>query len=296
MPWEHEIMRKDIPWWYELSWDDLNAAIILRVHRDLLAGLRDTGLVPMTEEQPIVADFIRQHRGLEFDGSFEGAFGFGSCMQLAGAGEESVNFAIKLPTVESLGDTCDRCGGTGLEDGIRCLRCGGRRRKIIYDWSLANAIATSLHMFFTVSSLHIGNGGETSAGFPQLLTLQVADSSHGNSLGGFYSRALIQWLATLGREFQLPGIADAMRLAHDRMFLPSAGPDFGERALAERESGRFYMRCSGGASASYVYGSICGDSGCEFSCHSVDNRVQQLTLLAGLAALHDQARREMQRE
>ncbi len=35
------------------------------------------------------------------------------------------------------------------------------------------------------------------------------------------------------------------------------------------------------------------DEGYEFTCHNVDSPAQQLTLLAGLAALHDKARKEI---
>lgn len=36
-----------------------------------------------------------------------------------------------------------------------------------------------------------------------------------------------------------------------------------------------------------------GENGYKFSCHNVDTPMQQLTLLAGLATLHDKARQEM---
>ena len=58
------------------------------------------------------------------------------------------------------------------------------------------------------------------------------------------------------------------------------------------KNGRLIMNCPGDA---------CGihpenwyeenDKGYEFNCHNVDSPMQQITLLAGLAALHDEARR-----
>ncbi len=66
------------------------------------------------------------------------------------------------------------------------------------------------------------------------------------------------------------------------------------RAQVDGEKGWLNVQCPGsGCGLCPSHHGIERGRGYEFDSHNVDSPIQQLTLLAGLAALHDRARREI---
>lgn len=78
-----------------------------------------------------------------------------------------------------------------------------------------------------------------------------------------------------------------MKIAYKQLFRSIDGSGYYDARLTER--GRFSVSCPGDACGLYSdeYSSHDGRMGHRFTCHNVDNPGQQLTLLAGLAALSD---------
>ena len=89
-------------------------------------------------------------------------------------------------------------------------------------------------------------------------------------------------------------MVQAMKTAHGYMLgRTESSPRF--RASVDSSNGWLRVDCPG--DACQIYPSHGDDikegRGYEFACHNVDTPAQQLTLLAGLAALHDRVRKEL---
>ncbi|OGZ41824.1 MAG: hypothetical protein A3B04_03115 [Candidatus Portnoybacteria bacterium RIFCSPLOWO2_02_FULL_39_11] len=178
--------------------------------------------------------------------------------------------------------------------------CHGAGREFFYDWQNAKAISASLTLIFILLELP---EKETSAKIPQLMTVQTITKSgmHGGSLYGQFSSFIRTYLSSLYQRQTTPIIEmiQAMKIAYEFMFEPQEEMyqhDF--RAGVFSEFGWLNTDCPGNAcglnpslDAEYDMKKPC--HGYKFSCHNVDTAAQQLTLLAGVAALHDKARQEI---
>ncbi|MCX6731489.1 MAG: hypothetical protein NTX55_00665, partial [Candidatus Parcubacteria bacterium] len=139
---------------------------------------------------------------------------------------------------------------------------------------------------------------DTLAGFPQLLVVETMfrKEMHGGSLWGEYSVPLVNWLSALGNErTEITDMTQAMIVAYTHMMGDKFLSCHDFWAVVENQRGWLNVNCPGNACG---LNPSCGHEwkygdGYEFTCHNVDSPVQQLTLLAGLAALHDRARREI---
>lgn len=122
----------------------------------------------------------------------------------------------------------------------------------------------------------------------------------GHMIGGYAYPAMRVWLSRVaesGIDDPLASVREAMRLTY-----LSLDEEYGER-LADmcnarlHESGRFLLECPGNACDVAIYPDNDYGAGREgpttISCHNLDWSRQQLTLLAGLAALHQLAEAEL---
>jgi len=117
---------------------------------------------------------------------------------------------------------------------------------------------------------------------------------HGGSLSGLYSIPLVKWMSEkVGRN--IPEMVGAMSTAYEHMLGPGSAKYGPFRASVDYEGGWLNVYCPGDACGlNPDSNGLEGDGrGYEFSCHNVDSPAQQLTLLAGLAALHDRVDREL---
>lgn len=87
----------------------------------------------------------------------------------------------------------------------------------------------------------------------------------------------------------------AMKTAYKRMFGPDHIDEYSFHAYVAYKGGWLNVGCPGNACGlnPTSQGVTEKGKGYEFACHNVDTPAQQITLLAGLAALHDKARKEM---
>src|SRR3989344_6667405 len=119
---------------YGLSWDANGRAIVVSMHRDILAGLQE-----IPADSPRVAASMKALNFTSFEGLVERDFGFDGSLKCKDGGDY-VTFAGKLPTVfRILDEKCERCKGTGKDQelGGKCFGCSGRKKKHAYEWTPA---------------------------------------------------------------------------------------------------------------------------------------------------------------
>ncbi|MBI4708775.1 MAG: hypothetical protein HY764_01060 [Candidatus Portnoybacteria bacterium] len=281
------------PCWYELGWSGgNNPAIILSIRREFVGA--DAHILSAA---PVVADYKKEFGFANFESSFDKDFGSDNAFVRIGEENGFIKFSVPLPKVKKeTGEKCPRCKGIGKDKviGAECFRCFGSGREHKYDWALANKVSASCGVFFSFAGLE----REISSSLPQLLIVEAyVTLDRGAPLGGEYSPDLVRWLRTLEPRTQIQEMVQAMKIAYDYMIGAS---DFDRRdieAYVADTKGRLNVSCPGNACGlNPVYGAesdMKRGFGYRFSCHNVDNPAQQLTLLAGLAALHDKARKEM---
>lgn len=295
------LTQKDIRCWYELSWRAREKAIILGIHKDVLNHIQ-----AIPKNGPIVQALMEEFQFADFSGELKvGAdFGFDRVFKAQKSRGDFLEFRIKLPRIKKQTDQpCSQCNGTGkdeLDPLEKCLGCGGAGYEKEYDWKKAYAISASftvLLIILNVMTLQFPEK-ETSCPQPQLMTIQTSTQpgQHGGSLHGEYGVSLCGWLSSLGRNTIVLEMVEAMKIAYGRMLDWDGFYTDSFRARVDYENGWLNVSCPGDACGLHPsHGSVTKDQGYEFSCHNVDSPTQQLTLLAGLAALHDKARKEMQR-
>lgn len=295
------ITRENIPCWYELSWNEKEPAIILRIHRDFVKAAQT-----LSVETPIVQYFMKEFKFSNFKGNLNDDFGFDNNLfegtfDYQGEKGEFTEFLIKIPIIKAkTQEVCDSCHGSGKdkiieEDERKCFSCGGTGFEYVYKWQLVHAISASFSTFFRLASFH---EKETSAPFPQLMTIETITGTemwHSGSLGGEFSIPLTKWLASLyqGRDTTIPEVVKATKTAYDHMFHDDCS-SYGFKAYVGSKDGGVIIDCPGDATGIHPdEWRIEKGQGYKFCCHNVDNAAQQLTLLAGLAALHSKARKEI---
>lgn len=285
------ITYKNIPCWYELSWDEKIPAIILRIHKEFIENLRID-----LQNHYMARSLMEKFKFSEFASDFNGDVGFNKVFKRQGERDNFIEFLIKIPSSEKgIKEVCYSCKGSGKDkySGEECFFCDGTGQKFIRDWSQAYTVSASFTFF---SAFLQFPEKETSASFSQLMTIQTitAREMHGGSLSGEVSFLFKRWLMSLGDDdVELPEVNNAMQIAYKKMYELTDYERHSFYAL-KRGIGRFITSCPGNA---------CGlnpenwyddqDKGYHFSCHNVDTSLQQITLLTGLAKLHDMARREI---
>jgi hypothetical protein len=127
------------------------------------------------------------------------------------------------------------------------------------------------------------------------LTVQTTtiQGMHGGSLGGMFSIPLVRWLSRVRVNTQLEKVENAMKAAYNRMlgYRRYHRNDF--RVWLADNQGWLNISCPGDACGLHPadhYRSA-HKEGYDFACHNVDSPMQQLTLIAGLAALCDLVRK-----
>ncbi len=285
------IVVDDEPCWYELGWEKQGPALILRVHNDFIRHVRS---VPASA--PIVTHFKEKFKFGSFSDDFSGDFGFEGAFIRRGEENGFTVFAIPMPKVKVITDEpCRSCKGSGeseFGDGV-CLLCSGTKKRDKYVWHEAYAISATYTFF---SNIALFPEQQTICQAPQLMTLQTMTEydMHGGSLGGTYGKHVTAFLSTHGPHTALPYMIDAMKAAYDAMIGLREFDKHSFLADVAYENGWLNVSCPGDACGLHPshYGTEKG-RGYEFSCHNVDNPAQQITLLAGLGALHDVVRDSM---
>lgn len=270
----------------------------MRIHKDFIESKSNINL----GKSPIVEYLSKEFNLLAFGEDFTKDIGFGGIFKYSGEKDGFAEFTAEIPRVKKKTDKkCHNCEGTGKriwsDQDEKCLFCEGSGIEWVYDWKEATAISAS----FTVLTKWLGSYCEieTSAPYPQLLTIQTItqQGQHGGSLSGDISIPLRNWLdafaANCRKQRSFPEMTSAMMTAYNRMIRLRDYDRYSFNAYIAKK-GMFIANCPGnacGLNPSDWYENK--GHGFEFSCHNVDSPMQQITLLAALAVLHDIARKEI---
>jgi len=316
------IDRENMPCIYELSFDFGIPAIIVRIHKEFMDRWPK-----LLEEAPIVVALMQQFGFSTFKSGYKGDFGFDSAFERTADEDDFAVFSAQIPVVQkvaekicpfcsgdkrSLFGACLNCNRRGKldevcpeclgkkedESGFDCLHCGGKGKKTYFDWKPAFAVSASFTLFFHLASFKMAREEATSCHSPQLILVNTMTehNSHGGSLDGTYSIPLAKWLSSFEPNTEKKEMTQAMIRAWEKMFGKVDGYDrHSFYAKVAYKNGWLNVSCHGDRCGLHPENSWGPESGrgYKFSCHNVDTPAQQITLLAGLAALCDRAKKEI---
>jgi hypothetical protein len=157
-------------------------------------------------------------------------------------------------------------------------------------------LRVSLNLLFLILSIGLGEKKDTAHHLPQLIVvngLRVEVGHHGGSLSAEVSDEVAQWIDQQPHEAHNTVIVQAMKDAYHYMWPEDRKwSRFG--ALC-RKTGLIYLDVPGQACGlgpdKYSGGEIVG--GYELVPHNVDSGLEQLSLIAGLAKLHELVKKDL---
>ncbi len=254
------------PAWYELSFKD-GGTLVIRVHERAMDRLRSLG-----------------HR-LSHAQVFERKFGLGPFAPLTGD-VGGFQGTLKLvsdsdhewSTLECAFPIEGHEGGQAITPSLRRLY----------------AVRSSLSYLF--AALERIPDGDLDSGPPQLLVINgvtVEEKQHGGHLYVTLTPPVTKWLERHADEERIIAIEEAMRATYCHI-APTLGEVFGikEFRAVSRKSRGLFMVVPGNACGLGVLPNESREVG-EGYCltpHNIDSGLEQLTLLMGLAKLHDLVR------
>jgi hypothetical protein len=320
---------ENVPCWFELSFDQQEKAIIVRIHDEFLGKIKakEKQLWPYSENLKKDFDFS------SFQGEFiPGNFGFDGALQCAGQKNDFWELKAYIPILEQyrmktclycqgnkrdmlFGGVCETCQGSGVVinmiicdschgeklsyGGDECFRCKGKGKipDLWMDWKTFQRIALSFSVVFNLLRTGEMKDYQTSSEKPQLLLVEtavLAGNPYGAPITGKYSPKLIEWIKTQ-QEGNIKEVSGAMQTCWKQIHREANEIDLGYIWTDTRKTGWIYISCPGDRTGIHpaLSHSIIHDQGYTFIDHNVDTTAQQLTLLAALGALSDKARREI---
>jgi len=277
------ITREDTPRRYGLSCNLKVPSITVSVHREIIKAASSLPIDQFAEP------FIKNFEFKKFEASLEKNFGFEDVLELSESKDgEFIDFTAEVPVVITLGEICNECRNTALRK--RCISCAGLGREENYDWDSAYAVSASFNILIDLARYPTI---KTTCNLPQLLTVSLfTNFGLGRSaLGGTYSRSVVRWLAQKNIYTEIPKVRKAMRTVFEAIIPNKIMKPYPLRAHIFHKHGGLMLECPGDAcdlSPSDVseLNEKGGKEGYDIHSHNVDNPAQQLTFLAGLAALH----------
>lgn len=253
----YEIMRQDIPAWYELGIDGTNLIVAMSIETaaDIDHALaRRTDDMRRKSQQLSIRPFENYRHMLVFN-----HWGFGGCATAQSESSGIVRMTFAIPPVI-----------TGVMTG---------------DWSAVHAVAATLEYLFW--ALQVCDN-VPAAGPPQLFVVSThieTRDCYGAPINARASRTVSDWIRRR-QPLNLPPVEQTMETAF-RAMLPTPSTH-GECRFVSTPPRWFRLECPGNACGlgPDFPSKIDEDAGYELCPHNTDSAIQQLTLLAGLAALH----------
>ena len=243
---------KGKPAWYELGLSKDGQAIQIGVHRLALQVLRNEPW----GTAPLVTDALKE--GLTFTEPYEGNCGFNDSFKLIASNHPDwIVWEFALPKIHT------------------------------DEYNAIYALRLTIYAFLSVGLRDI----VSDTGWPEnqlinVLAFETVSNRRGSGgLGARLHETVIDWVAKKSNHVHFLGIAKAMERAYF-----SIAENLGRhgRFHVSFDNSWFTMIVSG--DASYINGEVFDDE-CEIGPHNVDSVVQQISLLYGLAALHDSIRK-----
>jgi len=290
------ITRERIPCWYELSYQPRNKTpqLLLRIHTEYAYRLPN-----QTIGRDAVVEQLMDSFGFKgWSGAIGQDLGFDHALKYRGVVDGFHEYCIPTPHWQKLtGNPCPDCNGTGEDKdmGGDCFSCcfGVLGREVEQDMQGLYAVSATLTEILQAMQYP---ESETSAPFPQLFTVTtIAMAGASFELGGSYGLDAAAFLCgrCTGKQVPIPEMEATMIEVWESMELSVS--EFHRRsfnAYTQEYDGWLNVGCPGdgcGLHPLRFRGSRNGN-GYDFGSHNVDTPMQQLALLAALAALHDSVR------
>lgn len=288
------IMQQDIPRWYHLFWDRESRGLMIRVHRFFLENheFKDykpyfKGLYDKPRYLPLF-DRYESRLGQQF-------FGINDSISLVERDDEWMTYQIKIPSVIHKSNfVCTRCEGMGKRQPLEiyyedCYSCDGTGKEKTLDYVQISEVCFSLSIFLRALEFPLDDK-DIETPYKQLFTLiSISEAkAHGHSVGGYASPEFERFLESFSTspedyvEFQ--SVACVMKEVHERMF---CGPSKFTRFGCYTRGGQVVLDCPGDACQIHTEGnrSVGSRRGEGITCHNLDNSMEQLMLLSGMAEI-----------
>jgi hypothetical protein len=285
------ITNENVPCWYELSWLAKETSILLRIHRDFARTAQ-----VLSADLPMPQYFTKEFRFSKFSGDMKKDFGFDGTFVFKQENGEFIEFLVPVPRMIKYTDkNCWHCYGTKIDPVTQneCPACDGSGKDHSLDWHSAQAISASFNLFF---SLAFSPEIETSAAFPQLMTISVVTENemNGGSLGGYFGIDLFEWLKTFKSGDTFPSISEAMMTAGQKIY--GKIDELNKHTFRSFSIGDGGIVLQGPGNACCVSNApehydLAKKKGSRLGCSNVDSFIQQIELLVGLSALWDLAKK-----
>jgi hypothetical protein len=253
----YDVLTKNIPAWYELGFSE--KGLIIRAHKTAAAFVKQT----LTASSPIIRALGENLQLPQFIEPKERTWGFGETIVRHNQSETDwITWICKLPAA--------------LDGGV--------------NWAGAYAVSATLNALFLALSLA---EDESDCPKPQLLlvdNMSTRRKMYGGALSVIISPALCLWLSRQEDGSQQPDIVSAMKTAFQQM--RGEVSEFDRFSAWCRQPKWINLSCPGdacGLDPENYYDNSLEKGYCLFP-HNTDSPVQQLTFLAGIAALYELAR------
>jgi len=294
------LQLEDYPECFTLDFDpgipENSPRILLGVAKNLLDWI-----INILEKTPVFEQYTKmlgpQGVSSKFLCDTKVPWGFGEVIIPTKSEGEFMEFSMNIPPVEENAGPCTDCDGSGENKtyGVECIRCMGGGIEWDLDWQRVTCLSATFSLLSTfLHNPHKDILPRLSKN-RQLLSVQTYYSKESSFIGAVLSSSFGSFLRHRSNT-DLPYVREATKLAYLKMF-PSYAR-FDERSGYEayiRDNGQLIINVPGDACGLFVDGfsdSLHENAGpMELSCHNVDSPVQQIALLAGLAALSGKARK-----
>ena len=287
-------MYEDIPRWYSLFWDFEAKRLCIRIHTFFIAHIGQYNCDWVFDGIRQGPDFMPLLEKCEARLGME-RFGMNDSIVLIGQDDEWLTYQVKLPCIRlQTAFACTKCEGTGMNIDEpwtrpgRCEYCRGSKKQYRYVFDEVTRVCVSLSALFRILSLQLEEVTPTELKQLFILTTCTGTGVHAHSTGGYATPTFVRFLEghmSKGTEFlHLPNIQSVMSDAYGVLFEKTDGFDDFRAYIS---NGQAVLSCPGNAcELNTEQPSRFGDRmGSEISCHNLDSGIQQLTLLAGFAAL-----------
>jgi hypothetical protein len=258
----YDVMTRDVPAWYELGLD--GTTFVIRARSSVFGQLCE---LCNADSEPIIG-LARRLDLPPFTPLTEKSCGFGRALVRMPDKNGWIIWRLLLEPIS----------GPKIKDGVRW--------DLLYPKS-----ATLATLLWALSAVPI----PLDSGPPQLLVVSgicCGRGFHENSFTVLMSRFAVRAIFALGEGAWRKAVCRAMRRIHSFIFPNRAWNDASQYDARLLNGKRLYLRCPGdacdlGVAPEELPLGGAGSRGHRLMPHNVDSPLQQLTLLVGLAALHD---------
>lgn len=270
---EYEIQQKNVPTIYELGIGEASTSLLIRIHPKVKDGLfkylsEDNRLIPIYQQELNLPDYIPP--SAEWMG-----WGFGPVLS-SREDNDWLTYQCELPGASQ-----------NIDDEVD-------------SWRARHSISATLAILFKGLDMP---EVITNADSQQLLYvgLDIRKGMHGGSFYIALGKSLMPWLSLQPDNSRHRVVEGVMRASYQQMIGKKMPP--GEEIYLSdyyfnatfRKPSLVYLSCPGdacGLDPEYNASSKIGEGESYLLVpHNVDNPLQQLTLLMGVAALHDEAKK-----